>query len=652
MQGNIKKFLLKLAILFLFAFSTNTFAVHIEYKPEELEKPAIKFEKGDLESTFGGSIKVNYFLCDAAYLNDNIPDQYSGVIFQIDPYAQIIYGQKKFGHKAFEAYIALRMREKWGTSGFYARSTKTDVSLDGISLGSHRHYPGRPYLWVNNAWGQFSFNSAFGLNIDTLHFMKAGIFSYELGKGIALGDSYSTVKEDYGIYTYFGYSNAPGIEFHGDILKGKGEGDEGKLSYSLYYSKFEDQSATLADTFNTIKKNHVGRRANPWRGWAKDEDVFAAKLRWTPVHRKKFGHLELEPFIYYDEDSDEDLNGGKNNSKVRLGAYGLSFDYNTYNEKFEMCGEVAFNYGSENMYALDNNKKTTQLNEITGTLEVVYNKIHLEAVDGTLAPVTPTNTNLINQYKGSENSVNFARELYNDASRFSPAYKNDLRGWMGVIAAAYNFQDWNLKLATEYGYASGDSDRFLEEKNKTYNGFIGLHEVYWGMKVISVLLFGEREIARPVSLKPGAGENFEHRTNTNFSDIQYFGLSATWKPERLKKRDFLFKPNLLFFWKNEDSYKFDLSTHTVSETEKASSFYGTEFNIMTKFDLIKDVTFAANLAVFFPGSYFDDVKGVKVDYGDVYSNLDSVTQGNVKSEDYRLSNEIGVFADISLKYKF
>ena len=118
--------------------------------------------------------------------------------------------------------------------------------------------------------------------------------------------------------------------------------------------------------------------------------------------------------------------------------------------------------------------------------------------------------------------------------------------------------------------------------------FIGLHELYQGRKVLSALFLGEREITFPLSLEKGehesAGYKAAWKSNALLNDLIYWGVGLTWCPKQFASRNLEFKPNLMFFWKDLDSYKYVLDPSNpdeghVSNTDKASNFLGTEFNI-------------------------------------------------------------------------
>ena len=71
---------------------------------------------------------------------------------------------------------------------------------------------------------------------------------------------------------------------------------------------------------------------------------------------------------------------------------------------------------------------------------------------------------------------------------------------MAVVDAAYTFDKWPLSLAIAYGYASGDENPHKEAKNKTHNGFVGLHECYIGKRVKSVF-YDDRVLQLPFATR-------------------------------------------------------------------------------------------------------------------------------------------------------
>ncbi|MCF7799611.1 hypothetical protein K9L05_01625 [Candidatus Babeliales bacterium] len=638
----------------------ETNALQLAREADEMGAP-FKFARGDFEGVFTGKLKTDYvFYDDAVYLNNKIPDQFGLFKSNIDLVFNLIYGKKKYGHKAFEALFDLNSKVKWGVLNGYKNSSPAEIKLGSLSLGSHDHRSTRAVPWFSNAWMKFSFNSIFNSDYENLHFFKIGWFPFKLGRGIAFGPYYGSVYEDLGLFSYSTDSYAPGMYIKGTLIKDI-------LSYYLYYAKFEDKSTTLSDTYNDAKKNHVGRWKNPWMGVAQDDDLWAARLKIKPIkNRETVGDLRIEPYVFYNTASAQKV-WFKNDSKTNLGSYGLAVEY--YLGNFEIGGETAFNFGEEKLYAVDRNQLKSSVNNTTASLYEYYDKLTI---------TDPNFSNRVVVWSGSQDLVKNYTESTNGASigtlpaggpqtgvvynaqataaqpvwnnRFRQAYKNKLRGWMATIDTLYNLKKWNLKFAASYAYASGDGNPHTVESNKTYHGFIGLHELYQGKRVESKFVLGERTIKQPVSIRNNEATD-DVSSNTMFTDLHVLGFGTTWTPKKLK-----LNPNLLFYWKAKSSLKYDSSTGNPISDTKASKFKGTELNLISSYELLKNLTLEGIFAIFFPGSYYKDIKGAKFadDYYDKYisGNIPASAAGTVNPADYRISDHTAGFMDISLTYKF
>ena len=637
---------------------------------QKLEEEKIGFciTKGDWKAFLGGSIRIEHFLYDRnALFNDKVPDQWGGFKQTTSILFNIIYGQKKYGHRAAEAFMDLRNKHKWGVVGVYKFTTPHELSIAGASIGEHTHRNARPTPWFKESWLNLSLNSIFKLDSKNLHFFKIGWFPFSLGRGIAFGDAYATVYEYLGLFSYFADASAPGILFHGDIVKDR-------LSYDLYYSKFEDNTIWITETFNTLKMYHIGRKYTPWSGVGKDDELWAARLKWKAIKSEKAGELEFEPYVYFNEASDQKVEF-KKDVKTQLGAAGLSINYK--NKNFEFGAEGAFNFGKEKLYAIDRNRIVYKKND-NGLLEQRYD--HVVTQDPNVVPnpsaavVTKDNATYVNNTAASlenKHEVMPGSGLYNAWNRKRPAYKNDLRGWMFVTDMCYTIDSWGLNIATEFGYFSGDEDPHYLSKNidmqydKNHEMFVGLHELYQGRKVLSAFFLGERELTFPLSLEKGEKEVDGYRaawkSTALLNDLLYWGVGLTWEPKRFKSRSLELKPNLMFFWKDKKSYKYVLDPANpdlghVSNTDKASNFLGTEFNIYFSVDLLKDLTLFGVLSWFFPGGFYKDIKGVPVGgyggyLGDFYrDNFEGDPKANPL--DYRLSDDMAMFTNITIKYVF
>lgn len=640
---------------------------HGRYSPVTIKKPATAgtkipfvFKRGDSELMIGSISKISHVFQDATYLlNREIPDQNEYFKHNIDLFFDLKFGQEKYGHPAVELFTDLRHKGVWGKQAVFADKYEAgsvglaNVKLSESVFGSHSHGTGKPLVYVKDGWLQMSLNAIFNIESVNIHTLRLGWFPFELGRGIALGSMYGANKEILGLYTYSDDKSAPGILLSGSLVKDV-------VNYDIYYAKFEERNKSIADSFNSDKKHWIGRRSSPWRGINKDNQLFAARLQFkTPARFEKFGDLELEPYFFINEASDQTIEIAPD-ATTRIGASGIALEYSINN--FEFGGEAAFNFGKETAQAIDRNQTRIQRREFVDSTNNTLIEVYTQVTDnGSIAYATRANNKVVFQ-SGVENidpSINLPNNnpagmdhgsdtLQSKNSRFRPKYVNNFKGWMAVVDAAYNFEDVNLKIAAAYGYATGDTNPHNVEKDKDFNGFVGLHEWYAGKRVKSIILLDERNLKRPISLPAGQAQA---SVDLSFSDLQHVGVGLEWQP-KLKDKSLTINPNALAFWKTHTSKKFDIATGKTSN-EDASKFMGTEFNIVSKYSPIKDLAIFANFAIFTPGKFFEDVRGVKLDgdYFETYIPQDAQPDADDESR-FRLSTSTAVHMNIGFEYRF
>jgi hypothetical protein len=427
-----------------------------------------------------------------------------------------------------------------------------------------------------------------------------------------------------------------------------------------------------------VRTQWIGRSSTPWRGVNKDDEIIAARLKYTPIKPEnniRYGKIELEPYIFYNIGSDQYIEI-EPDSSMKFGSYGLSAEYSKGN--FECGAEVALNYGEEKLVAIDRNKIEIK-KDTDGYLIEQYshfmkqsdgNYINAQVTDATKAAATVglnhkngeifahNGTNY--QNKGADETLVTPEVYYNTPladNRLRPAFTNKLDGWMAVVDAAYNFSKYNLKVAAAYAYASGDANPHELEKNKTYHGFVGENEFYSGKRVPSVFLLGERLLKCPTSLTRNSDELI---SDLGFTDLHMPGFGVTWSPS-IKNKKLSVNPNMLFYWKAKDSLKLvytgaGTNDWEASKTgEKASKFMGTELNLVVEFEFLKNLKLYARGAVFMPGGFFKDLTGMPLD-DDFFSKLLKVIDTSnpiaQNSKNFRLGHDTAYHLNIGLDYKF
>lgn len=665
MNKSIIKKLLKISTISLLIISQNILA----------KKNLLTFSKGDLTTRFNGKIEKEYYkYINNYYFNNLTPDNFSYNRFIINLYNRTYYGEKKYGHKAIETYLYLRSKSKEGLPGNYQRTDRHTTYLDDISLGTHYHGSLDSIPWVQRLWLRLSLNAITNSKSKNLNFVKLGRVSNRLGNGISLSNYYVNIYEYAGGYNYYSDTGTPGIIVEGELIKDR-------LWYDLFYTIFEEKGSRIEDTYdNIVRQRLIGERETPYRGENQDDEVWSARLNISPLKKgHKLGILNLLPYIYYNRAKDQ-LVTYADSAQGKFGAYGFEAKYKK--NKIEINSEIAFNYGKEEIFAVDKNiPNISTLNDSStipksisdiinetnsaagaGLLYKNYNNVYLAGTT-TEAPMNDATNELVYQAENitkdstttyPDTGIN-ANKLINSSSRIRDSYTNLLRGWFGLVNATYKSSK-NISFSTEYAYSSG-GDYPYSSGNKTYKGFLGNHENFQGSKVKLPLVLERRYVPRIFNLTPGTTEsNIDARQNRDFSDIQYLGFSSAWYPKIIKNKKLKINPNVSFLWKAQKTYKYiyneeDPDSSYVSNNF-ASTFLGTEINLKTNYEILKDLKLIGSFSIFAPGSFFKDIKGVPY-YNDYYlTKIPSNATSGVDRRHYRINTKNAIYIRLTLQYNF
>lgn len=626
------------------------------------EDKSLTITKGDSVLTFGGATKMeHYFQRNASYLNRNLPDENEYFKNTFDFSVDLSYGEKRFGHKAVEAYLDILHKGVWGKNGLVADSepsVPTAIRVDETILGDHTHQNGRPFIWIRDGWLRFSLNAVANSTSDCVHYLKLGWFPFDLGRGIALGSAFGLNRSALGVYSYPEEKSAPGINLSGELVKNT-------VSYDLYWARFEERNKDLRSTTEILRKTYTPQPQYLWRGLGKDNDVLAARLKIKPF-KTSYSEMEVEPYVMYNTAPDQKLDI-RADSDTKLGAVGLAVEHSYKN--FEWGGEVAGNFGKTTVFAIDKNvteiyrdangklgERWTlvgQYDPATGGVLAANSKVDRSAaIDAVVKnQLTYQNPNTPAAVPG------YPYQIISSPDRFRKGYENKFGGWMGVVDAAYNFKEQNVKLAAGAGYASGDKDPDMTQESKTYKGFVGLNEIYSGKRVRSILVLDERKLQRPViyTVDPTTKKINDAAADISFSDLAFGGGSVSWTPHLLGKKC-QFNPNGVLFWKafQENKPIVDPASGDATLTEaKASKFMGTELNLLTRVELLRDFNMFANFAVFVPGQFFKDFSGLQIE-GKEFEKGVLVVDDAIPLDKtlYRLASNPAFHVNVGLTYKF
>jgi hypothetical protein len=168
-----------------------------------------------------------------------------------------------------------------------------------------------------------------------------------------------------------------------------------------------------------------------------------------------------------------------------------------------------------------------------------------------------------------------------------------------------------------------------------------------------MLILDERALLRPMV---GTNGRVTASREIHFSNLQHVGLGLKWMPKCFIK-DLSINPNLIGFWSAKRIHKYVPNTvepwlpGTLSLTEYARNFMGTEANIWTTCRVVTDLTFFLNFAVFVPGGYYTDMKGVPVTR-EVFKFIVQDDRNDLDSASLGLGDDTAFHLNIGIEYKF
>jgi hypothetical protein len=505
-----------------------------------------------------------------------------------------------------------------------------------------------------------------------------GMFDFSLGRGISLGQFYGMSKPFLSILTAPSDFAPFGLLLSGDVMKGK-------LGYDVYFARLEDKGSSFKKVNEKVKGHLLGKDNTPERGVAKNNNLFAFRLR-ANYDTARFGDLSTESYFMYNDASDQSVEM-PNDAKSRLFTTGWMGEYSRGNIEFGW--ETAFNRGHEEVFAIDRNQVQLVLKSApTSPGEIYYGYTHVIGAEPGTQPADKQYASRYNNYPvpfiretgenpddanekaqstydvvaPSEQTANGEKigsgvqltsstsgyDIYNASNRFRPYYKNDYRGWVAVVDASYNYKPLNAKFSVAAGHASGDTDPHAVEKDKHYQGFVGLHELYAGKRVKSVLLMGARKT--PQTLSSGSHDK-KPLNDPSFSDVTHVGTGVEWK---CTKRNLKLHSNILYFWKDKQDTKYiydPVADTGYNSTDPASRRLGTELNLIFEWELLKDLTLAGQVALFLPGQYYTDTKGTPIS-AKFDATLDTSDATGVTQKIARRGDDAAFYATAGFVYKF
>ncbi len=569
---------------------------------------------GDFRFAFSGAFKPEMFYGKNVALlnNNNVGNKIWFERHTLDFDLNIEYGKETYGVPVAEFMFDMRNKGVWGNSGSVAATTDAETKIVDSVGRSHKHFIPKHIFWMRSAWLSFSLREVLGLSFINDHRFTIGLFPFQLGRGIALGDAYAVGPEILGFYSDGVVDQfAPGGLLHGGIVLDL-------LSYDLYAAILQNRSSSLSETGAAIFGQEYGKRVTPQRGSGKINFVVAGRLNWDVFRNEKFGHLHVEPYALYNRDPEQKIEF-RGDATSQLGTVGLAAEYK--HSRFELGFDYALNLGQQRVKGWDRNQ--VQERNVDGRVVLVNSHVvdqsgnYIPFVAGgqaqTIIDTAPQdesqNSKVIGSTTGDVGYLTGPITLQNNSTRFRNPSTNRYEGWMFLIDGGVWAYKKDLFIAAMAGITTGDRNPNDETKDAVYSGFISLQEIYSGKRVRSAFLLGgsgklNRPLSRPTSNQ--APSRFAQTVN-GFSNLVFFGTGLHWEPVG-RKKPFKVNPNVIAYWQEKPTNKFDALTNSELDC-LASTYLGTEFNVFAHYMVLKDLKLFCVASVFSPGTHYRDIKG-------------------------------------------
>lgn len=591
---------LPLAALILFFVSNDAYGA-------QKKKPNIYYQNGDFEASIVGRI-VNETAFDknGILFNSHIPDK----LFADKTTIDISFLTKT---PSCQSKVTVRNKVVWGNHKVIFTDDAWLRNIDGPPT-SHFHSIGANMLWVREAWVEADMSNVCNMEGVLKQTLTVGSFSFALGRGISLGDAYSVNPSLLGFFqdnTVDQY--AWGAKLSGGLIKDF-------MSYDMYLSVLANKSTSLSETLLPTQAKAFGTNNTAvWRGAGQIGFVSAARLMITPMIEEG-RKLSFEPYIMHHHDPEQKVEFFCD-AKGNLNTAGFAGELTA--GSFEFGFDCASNFGSQYVKGWDRNF----INNVNraGVETFIYTDIY--DVDPTVTTPTVANAVVYNPTNSAQNAAvagvtpgvisngaqiaNTTPALYNSLTRYRAPYTTKYRGYMWVGDMSYWLIPKDLVISATWGIATGDQNPNANPRDPKdpsgdgiYRGFIPLQELYSGKRVQS--FFGMTSlVTRPLNIT-NTGDDFAV-TVDNFSNLLFWGMGMKYSPHTAKSK-WSVNPNLLMYWQDVASNKFDILTGQTTG-ELASKQIGVELNTFFSFNFSENLSLTGGVGVLIPDEHYTDILG-------------------------------------------
>lgn len=508
-----------------------------------------------------------------------------------------------------QSVVTARSKTIWGSH----RTLYTDVAylknLGALETG-HSHTMGANMPWVREVWVEFDITKACKMPDIGTHALTLGSFSFQLGRGIALGDIYRLDPSGITFYLDFTVDQyAWGAKLSGDII-------QNQLKYDVYLSIDTDKSTSLAETNAPTQLQSFGTSDGIVRGAGVIGYILAGRFIFTPL--KGTTNLSFEPYAMHYCAAEQNIEF-LYDAKGSLITAGFAVEFTS--SRFEWGFDCASNFGSQDIKAWDRNVVLPINNQgyeaftYTEVFNVDPTVTTPTAADAVLFdPSNKTQTQAIRTTTPGEqyNGKNIAgTSFYNGLTRFRDHRSLGLRGYMWVGDVSFTLIPQSVVLAITGGIASGAlspypnyDDPLAADPKSNFDGFVPLRELYFGKRVLS--LFGlSNGVVRPLPV-PSAEKQYADITD-NLSNLIFWGMSVRYSLPKPKKKCTI-NPNMLLYWDDQQTNMFDQKTGKTTRIP-ADKYLGVEANLLFESFPSTNTYLVGGFGIFVPGQHYFEVQG-------------------------------------------
>lgn len=518
-----------------------------------------------------------------------------------------------------EVYAVARNKLLAGDPTTVSSTSKVSTKVVDAFQAPHSHASGKNFLWVRELWTRWDLGKVFGLPCTNEQYVTIGLFPFQVGRGIALGDVYAAGPELLGFYseTYVD-QYAFGLLFNGAIWSDY-------VSYALYFGMLKNRNGSFKDVQEKVFASRFGHRETPQRGFGDVNYVIANYFDIYAINDiDTFGSFRLQPYWVFNQDNGQMIEF-PNDAQSILGTIGLEGEY--LSKYFEFGFEMAFNAGKQTRFGWDRNIITLiddggrisevnshVLNSLTDPnaqkIPFVSDK---DIAQKAIYAVPQTQCSNGQQIPGSFPAIGYLNpnptgEMFNAKDRFTNGYSTTYNGWMILADSSVWIFPKDLRLSFTAGAASGDVNPHFDTKDGDYKGFVPLQEAYSGKRV--KFAFPTNKIERPVANPFNSDEeNVLTKTTSGFTNLIFAGTGVAWTPTSWEQA-FKLNPNVIAYWlQHSVPLLVPLEANNSNCVPQANPFLGVEMNLYVDYNVIKNLKLFIVTSLFIPGTFFADIKG-------------------------------------------